>query len=108
MGSPSHKDTPSKARPNECRMPIAPDDWRLAGPKRYLQGLGWTRKPYRKYRPDWDHDHCKFCWAKLMEDGPPGTLGEGYATQDGYHWVCPTCFIDFKEMFDWRETPPAP
>ncbi len=36
------------------------------------------------------------------------TLTEGYTTTadhergDGYHWICPTCFDDFAERFEWR------
>ena len=82
-------------------MPIEPNDWRLMGQERYLKGRSWTRKPYRKYRADWDHDHCSFCQAKFMEPGTPETLHEGYSAQDDYYWVCSTCFSDFKEMFHW-------
>jgi hypothetical protein len=87
-------------------MPIDPNDWRLQGQEHYLNGRCWTRKLYRKYQPDWDHDHCSFCWAKLMEPETPDTLHEGYSTQDDYYWVCPACFTDFQEMFQWTVANP--
>jgi hypothetical protein len=85
---------------------IEKDDWRLQGQERYLKGATLTFKPYSKYREGWDHDHCEFCGAKLMEPGTPDTLHEGYATPDKYRWVCSPCFKDFKEMFEWTVTEP--
>ena len=58
-------------------------------------------RAYRRPRPDWDHDHCEFCWAKFMEDDLPDVLHEGYTTENEYHWICPTCFNDFNERFAW-------
>lgn len=63
-------------------MPIEPDDWRLTNQESYLRGRTWIRKPYRKYRDDWDHDHCSFCFAKFMEAGEPDALHEGFSTHD--------------------------
>jgi hypothetical protein len=78
-------------------------DWRLQGQARYLQGAVLRWEAYAPYREDWDHDHCAFCSAKFAEaDLIPGALHEGYATLDHYHWICETCFIDFKERFAWR------
>lgn len=37
-----------------------------------------------------------------MEQNHHGTLHEGYATDDNYHWVCTKCFNDFKDMFEWK------
>ncbi|MGO9828532.1 MAG: hypothetical protein ACLPJH_00205 [Myxococcaceae bacterium] len=75
--------------------------WPLAAQHDHLKALSWTWKSYRKPRPEWDHDHCEFCWAKFMEPGTAETLGEGYASPDEYHWVCRPCFDDFREMFGW-------
>ena len=55
--------------------------------------------------PNWDHDHCEFCWGKFsLADGDEH---EGYTTEDNYLWICPACFCDFEAMFDWdvREEP---
>ncbi len=82
-------------------MSIEADDWRLAAQHDHLKALAWTRKSYRKPRPEWDHDHCEFCWAKFMEPGTPETLNEGYASPDEYYWACCICFDDFREMFPW-------
>jgi hypothetical protein len=76
-------------------------DWRLQGQDKYLTGVSLSRKAYRKPSDDWDHDHCEFCWAKFSES--EGDLNEGYVTEDGYRWICPRCFNDFKEQFQWRE-----
>ncbi len=69
--------------------------------EQFLKGVSLTLKPYSIFREEWDHDHCTFCSAKFMVPGTPDTLHEGYTTKDNYHWVCPQCFEDFKEMFKW-------
>ena len=78
------------------------DDGRLAGQERFLTGavLHWSE--WHKPRPEWDHDHCAFCWAKFMEESLPEVLHAGYTTGDSYHWVCPKCFEDFRVQFGWR------
>ena len=43
------------------------DDWRLGDQERYLQGAALVWKRYRARSESWDHDHCKLCWAKLMD-----------------------------------------
>lgn len=78
------------------------DDWRRQGQEAYLLGLRFQRKPYTKYRDDWDHDHCEFCGQKLAEYKADDVLNEGYATEDNYRWLCPECFDDFKEEFGWE------
>ena len=88
---------------------VDPGDWRLQGQEKYLQGAQLMRRAWRPYpkKPDWDHDHCAFCWAKFS--AAPDDEHEGYCTLDEYHWICATCFEDFREMFAWRlSEPPAP
>jgi hypothetical protein len=34
-------------------------------------------------------------------------LHVGYTTPDEYHWICDSCFNDFREEFGWRVTPEA-
>ena len=77
------------------------------------------RKRYRARSQSDEHEHCEFCWAKFMDPNcseshrlfiarHPDVLTEGYTTTrehrdgDDSHWVCPTCFDDFAEEFDWR------
>ncbi|HEX5012051.1 MAG TPA: hypothetical protein VFY71_16820 [Planctomycetota bacterium] len=62
---------------------------------------------YRQYNknPNWDHDHCSFCWTKFAVEPGPDILHAGYCTLDEYHWICPTCFHDFKGQFEWRVAP---
>jgi hypothetical protein len=89
-------------------MAATEDDWRLQGQEGYLKGvtLHWSRWTIPK--PDWDHDHCEFCWAKFMEDDRlPDVIHHGYTTPDRYHWICEQCFEDFKDRFEWRVDPPA-
>ena len=83
---------------------IAMVDWRLQAQHKYLQGVPLVRRTYRRYakNPDWDHDHCAFCWAKFVEGVAPDALQVGYCTPDEYHWVCDTCFHDFKDQFGWQ------
>ena len=87
-------------------MPAGNDDWRLTGQERWARGLAWTRKAYVRPRPHWDHDHCEFCSSKFMEPNArvPGALTEGYVASDAKHWVCATCFEDFRAMFGWTVT----
>jgi hypothetical protein len=79
-------------------------DWRLTNQQQYLFGVTLQRKPYSQSHESWDHDHCAFCWAKFSETGGPEIPHEAYATLDDYHWVCPTCFSEFRTMFDWKVT----
>lgn len=76
------------------------NDWRLTGQERFLRGKTLIRRTYHRPSPTWDHDHCVFCWAKFME-AEAGDYQEGYVTEDGYYWICPLCFDDFKDKFQW-------
>ena len=75
-------------------------DWRLQGQENFLMGAALSRRKYAKYRPGWEHDHCEFCNRKFSEQ--LGDIMEGYATVDGYHWVCDECFAEFKDRFRWK------
>jgi hypothetical protein len=109
--------------------PVDPDDWRLQGQDRWCRGLvfkwaWWAPTPTIRYKPDgttepaiWGHDHCEFCWREFCDtdhDCGDGSrpLTEGWAARgpagrpeeerrDNYHWVCTTCFEDFKDYFGW-------
>jgi hypothetical protein len=35
-----------------------------------------------------------------MESGPPGTLKEGYVTEDD-RWIFPECFRELKDEMGW-------
>ena len=85
-----------------------PSGWRLQGQEQHLKGVELVRRPYRRFavNPDWDHDHCAFCWAKLMVEERDDVLHEGYWTLDEYHWICPSCFADFQTTFEWRLAAP--
>jgi hypothetical protein len=79
-------------------------DWRLNNQEKYLKGITLVRRSYRQYakNPNWDHDHCDFCWGKFSLKECEDSIREGYATVDDYYWICPTCFEDFKDMFNWK------
>ena len=76
-------------------------DWRIRNQATYLFGVELNFIPYRAPSATWDHDHCEFCWAKFAEWDGEGILKEGYNTQDARDWICPRCFADFKELFNW-------
>ena len=88
-------------------------DWRLERleDEEQLRGASFVRKAYRRYSPEWDHDHCAACWQKLAEPdlGVEDAIHEGYATTDDYfrgadyEWVCPTCFETFGGVMGWRD-----
>jgi hypothetical protein len=84
------------------------EDWRLTNQEKYLQGatLHWRR--YRAPRPEWDHDHCEFCWATFFETPAPDALQAGYTTDDEYRWICEVCFADFRDRFAWQVGTPKP
>ena len=79
-------------------------DWRLKGQENYLHGVTLVHCRYHGYpkNPEWDHDHCEFCWAKFMIEDLPDALHQGYATKDDYRWICERCFADFRHMFEWK------
>jgi hypothetical protein len=94
-------------------------DWRLVHleTQPYLRGVAFTRKPYRKWSPTWDHDHCVACWMTLAEPPMTGSniVHDGYATTkefvrgENYDWVCAPCFELFRGDMGWRDvTAPAP
>ena len=77
-------------------------DPRLTGQEGYLAGAILVRKRYQPYRDDWEHDHCAFCWKKFSDPDDEGyTTTEQDPTGANYHWVCTSCFEDFKQRFGW-------
>ena len=63
---------------------------------------------WRPSQPDWDHDHCSFCMAKISDrpvDGDTEYNAAWVTSNDEYHWVCPVCFEDFRESFRWTVDP---
>ena len=71
------------------------EDWRLTDQKEYLYGKELIRAVFRETETN-DHEHCIFCWFKLTNPA------QGYCTLDRYHWICDTCFRDFREAFNWK------
>src|SRR5690349_10481821 len=99
------------------------DDWRVTNQGKFLEGATFVRKPYRVRSAEWEHDHCEFCHAKFIDpafsedhaalaraddtiqtEGYAG-LGTGPERQDEYHWVCASCFGDFRDRFAWQVAP---
>lgn len=89
------------------------EDWRnriLEGMP-YLREQDFVRKPYRAYRPGWEHDHCAVCNVTLAEQSLVGddVIHEGYATTadykfgEDYVWVCAPCFADYKDAMGWND-----
>ena len=76
------------------------DDWRLSGQERYLSRAVLIKAVFKKHSEIDDHTHCIFCWDKFSERAED--LHVGYT--NGYHWICETCFNDFKEQFGWIVT----
>ena len=74
-------------------------DWRLQGQERYLRGAMLYRRAWTQTAAGSDHDHCEFCSLKF---GVGGEVEHGFATADGYRWICAQCFHDFRERFGWQ------
>lgn len=83
-------------------------DWR-AETAEFIRGERLRRKKYKAPSKRWDHDHCAACWAKFADFDGPEILHEGYTTiaeskwGADYHWVCPQCFSDLRELMEWIE-----
>ncbi len=79
-------------------------DWRLQGQEGYLTGVTLVHRRYRlnPTNPNWEHDHCEFCWAKFSVDDAPDVIHQGYATEDDYRWICEPCFEVFRDIFRWK------
>jgi len=76
------------------------DDWRRLGQEIFLKKARFSYRRYTPHRKGWEHDHCEFCGVRfslLVDDD----VHEGYCTEDGYRWVCETCFQDFGDEFEW-------
>lgn len=77
------------------------DDWRLfRGQEQYLHGVTLIQHTYKPSNPSNDHDHCEFCMKKFRNSADG--LRCGYSTEDGYTWICPQCYEDFKKQFEWK------
>lgn len=78
-------------------------DWRLTDQKTYFGGASLRFARWTPYRRDWDHDHCKFCFAEISDDtAGHAAYNEAWVTADDrYIWVCPPCFTDFRDPFHW-------
>lgn len=93
------------------------DDWRaeMLETVPFLRGQSFVRKPYRAYRPGWEHDHCAVCGVTPAEPGveADGIVHEGYATTsdyshgENYEWVCSECFSASKGVMDWKDVTAA-
>lgn len=77
----------------------------------YLRSQSFVRKPYKAYRPGWEHDHCVVCTVTFVELSIHGDdiIHEGYAITsdyvhgDDYAWVCDECFAACKALMDWKD-----
>lgn len=95
-------------------MPVPADDWRRGQPGA-PKGTRFRWREYVAPKPEWNHDHCLFCWAKFVprsEEGKEWLSRDthtiyfaGYATVEpsgsGFEWVCPSCFDDFAAELDF-------
>ncbi len=76
------------------------NDWRLTNQKKYLMNKLLLMKNYKDRTSSTDHDHCEFCLDKFSEDKQD--INIGYCTEDCYYWICPNCYNDFKDLFQWK------
>lgn len=72
-------------------------DWRLFNQKNYLKDQRLKFQSFVIEHESWDHDHCSFCFARIS----PYDIEVAYCTEDGHHWICPDCYEDFKDQFNW-------
>ena len=83
---------------------IEQDDWRLhfGNKPEFYASLTWSFKKWTQTRPHWDHDHCEFCQIKLSDSEIDEVMHEGWTDNDEYHWICATCFNDFRDLYRWK------
>jgi hypothetical protein len=58
-----------------------------------LHGKRFQHARWVQDRPNWDHDHCEYCWATLS--AAPADLNFGYTDARTYYWICEACWADF-------------
>ena len=79
---------------------MSDSDWRRNGQEKYLTNAELIFiEEFRSLSDKWEHEHCEFCWEKFSEGD--NDLHSGYCTADQKHWICPDCFEDFREEFQW-------
>ena len=100
-------------------------DGRRRGQEEYLRGARLTWRRYQAMSAQWEHEHCDFCWATFLDanyspkhgelmEADPEVLPGGYTEAPGgaepawEHWICPACFADFREEFEWVVVPSDP
>ena len=77
-------------------------DWRIRNQAACLQPVRLIFSVWTPQKLAGDHDHCEFCFVKFADEAlMPDALHTGDSTLDRRHWVCPTCFADFREQFEW-------
>jgi len=78
------------------------DERRQANLERCLKGVHLYFRDYEPATPRADRDYCEFCRSKFSREPGPRVLSVGYATGDGYRWVCESCFVEFANRFEWQ------
>jgi hypothetical protein len=89
------------------------------GQESYLRGAALTWKNYRALSPEWEHEHCEFCFHKFLDphysplhaqalsQEPENHSSAGYTNVEapevpaGKWWICETCFEHFRDEFGW-------
>lgn len=75
------------------------NDWRNMGQLEYM--FGKKIKHIDDIYQIQDHAHCRFCWDKIS--ALPDALHDGYYTVNTKYryWICPECYEDLKDIFQW-------
>ena len=94
------------------------NDWRNRGQEDYLMSEVLIKKAFQSTLPDElaptddprkynDHEHCDFCFKKIMQwhENMVDCDWEGYCTTDEMVWICNACFDEFKDSFHWTVVP---
>ncbi len=98
------------------RLDTLDDHHRLDGPRWKNAVFTWTR--WISPNPDWDHDHCRFCYACICnhrETCPEwksafaerGCYSHAFYAEKKsriYIWVCRHCFKLAQRELGWQRT----
>jgi hypothetical protein len=78
------------------------DEW-LANAVANLRSKNFRWSRYTQPSPEWDHDHCEFCFQRFAE--PRANYNDsvefGFTTPDRFNWVCRECVDKYKDQFGW-------
>ncbi len=81
------------------------EDWReeLLNTVESTHGCCFVKTEFKSSK-DNDHEHCSICFEKISDIESGQFEKVGFYCKETNDWLCLSCFKDFKERFEWKET----